>query len=73
MTPDTPALLTDFYALTMAAAYFELGMCDTAVFELFVRRLPGARRYLVAAGLEQIVDYLEGWRFLPDDLEFLRD
>ena len=71
MTPDTPALLTDFYALTMAAAYFELGMCDTAVFELFVRRLPGARRYLVAAGLEQIVDYLEGWRFLPDDLEFL--
>jgi nicotinate phosphoribosyltransferase len=51
MTPDTPALLTDFYALTMAAAYFELGMCDTAVFELFVRRLPGARRYLVAAGL----------------------
>ena len=71
MIPDTPALLTDFYALTMAEAYFELGMCDTAVFELFVRRLPDARRYLVAAGLEQIVDYLEGWRFLPDELEFL--
>ena len=71
MIPDTPALLTDFYALTMAEAYFDLGMCDTAVFELFVRRLPDARRYLVAAGLEQIVDYLEGWRFLPDELEFL--
>ena len=71
MIPDTPALLTDFYALTMAEAYFELGMDDTAVFELFVRRLPDARRYLVAAGLEQIVDYLEGWRFLPDELDFL--
>lgn len=71
MIPDAPALLTDFYALTMAEAYFELGMDDTAVFELFVRRLPDARRYLVAAGLEQIVDYLEGWRFLPDELDFL--
>jgi nicotinate phosphoribosyltransferase len=66
-----PVLLTDFYQLTMAHAYFELGMRDTAVFELFVRRLPPTRRFLVAAGLEQIVDYLENLRFTPEELAFL--
>ena len=47
------ALLTDLYQLTMAQAYFELGMKGTAVFELFVRRLPETRSFLLAAGLEQ--------------------
>ena len=58
-TPPPDALLTDFYELAMAQAYFESGMNDTAVFELFVRRLPKTRQFLVAAGLEQAVDYLE--------------
>src|SRR4051812_24525784 len=66
-----PALLTDLYQLTMAHAYFKLGMRDTAVFELFVRRLPPTRRFLIAAGLTQIVDYLENLRFSAQDLEFL--
>jgi nicotinate phosphoribosyltransferase len=57
----------------MAHAYFELGMRDTAVFELFVRRLPGTRRYLVAAGLEQAVEYLENLRFTDSDMEFLAE
>ena len=57
------ALLTDFYQLAMAQAYFESEMNDTAVFELFVRRLPPRRHFLVAAGLEQAVDYLEQLRF----------
>jgi len=52
-------LLTDLYELTMARAYHELGMQETAVFELFVRRLPPTRRFLIAAGLEQVVEYLE--------------
>jgi hypothetical protein len=43
------ALLTDLYQLTMANAYFELGMRETAVFELFVRRLPAKRHYLITA------------------------
>jgi len=68
---QSSALLTDLYQLTMAHAYFELGMRETAVFELFVRRLPPTRRFLVAAGLEQVVDYLEGLRFAPRDIEFL--
>ncbi len=64
-------LLTDLYQLTMAHAYFELGMRESAVFELFVRRLPPTRKFLLAAGLEQVVDYLEGLRFEPADLDFL--
>lgn len=69
--PPEPALLTDFYQLTMAQAYFELGMGGTAVFELFVRRLPRSRRFLIAAGLERAIGYLETLRFEPQELEFL--
>lgn len=64
-------LLTDLYQLTMAHAYHALEMHDTAVFELFVRRLPRGRAFLVAAGLEQVLDYLENLRFGSTDLEFL--
>ena len=71
MTAAAPALLTDLYQLTMAHAYFELGMRETAVFELFVRRLPPKRRFLLAAGLEQVVDYLETLHFTARELEFL--
>jgi len=66
------ALLTDLYQLAMAHAYHELGMKDTAVFELFVRRLPSTRRFLIAAGLAQVVEYLEGLRFTADDLTYLK-
>jgi len=66
-----PALLTDLYQLTMAQAYFELDMHEIAVFELFVRKLPGTRRFLVAAGLEQVIDYIEQLRFTSEDIEFL--
>ena len=71
MSVTHSALLTDLYQLTMAHAYFELGMRESAVFELFVRRLPGSRRFLIAAGLEQVVEYLEGLRFTQSDVEFL--
>lgn len=64
-------LLTDLYQLTMAHVYFEQGMDDIAVFELVVRRLPAKRRFLLAAGLEQVVEYLEQLRFSAADLEFL--
>ncbi|MFI4868169.1 MAG: nicotinate phosphoribosyltransferase [Steroidobacterales bacterium] len=73
MSPPVSALLTDLYELTMAHAYFQLGMRETAVFELFVRRLPPARRFLIAAGLAQVVDYLEGLRFSADDLAYLKE
>jgi nicotinate phosphoribosyltransferase len=66
------ALLTDLYELTMAAAYFENNFRATATFELFVRSLPPERSFLLAAGLEQALDYLENIRFLPGDIEYLR-
>jgi len=65
------ALLTDFYQLTMGQAYFKLGMNDTATFELFVRRLPSSRGFLVAAGLAQAMEYLEHLRFSAEELDFL--
>lgn len=64
--------VTDLYQITMAAAYFESGMKERASFELFVRRLPPDRGFLVAAGLEQAVHYLENARFGAEDIAFLR-
>jgi nicotinate phosphoribosyltransferase len=68
------ALATDLYQLTMAAGYFHRGLAETtATFELFVRRLPRARRYLVACGIEDALDYLEHLRFEEEDIAFLRE
>lgn len=67
------ALNTDLYELTMAAGYFVAGKIgDMATFELSVRRLPQARNFLIAAGLEQTVEYLLNLRFEPDQIEYLR-
>ena len=68
-----PALSTDLYELTMAAAYFENGMQESATFELFVRSLPPNRNYLIVAGLEQALDYLANFRFTRDEIDFLRE
>jgi len=65
------ALFTDLYELTMLQAYFEEGMVDEAVFSLFVRRLPPRRNYLVACGLENVLEYLESLTFTCDDLAYL--
>ena len=68
---ETGALLTDLYQLTMLQAYFDQGMNDTAVFEFFVRELPAGRNFLVAAGLQQALDYLESLRFSDEELAWL--
>lgn len=52
-------LLTDLYELTMAAGYLQTHFEARATFELFVRHLPPRRNYLVAAGLEQALEFLE--------------
>ncbi|HEV3002806.1 MAG TPA: nicotinate phosphoribosyltransferase [Pirellulales bacterium] len=69
--PASSMLLTDLYQLTMLQGYLEHGMHETAVFEFFVRKLPPGRNFLLAAGLEQVLDYLEHARFTPDDLQWL--
>ncbi|HEV2379214.1 MAG TPA: nicotinate phosphoribosyltransferase [Terriglobia bacterium] len=66
------ALLTDLYELTMAAAYFEHRVPTRATFELFVRQLPPERSYLVAAGLDSALGYLENLHFTDQDVTFLR-
>lgn len=66
------ALLTDLYQLTMAAGYWSAGKTEEiATFELFVRRLPPHRNYLIAAGLEQAVEYLLGLRFEEEEIRYL--
>ncbi|MCX6620743.1 MAG: nicotinate phosphoribosyltransferase [Acidobacteria bacterium] len=66
-------LLTDLYQLTMAAGYHESGKTgEVATFELFVRRLPPNRNFIVAAGLAQAVDYLLNLHFEPPELAYLR-
>ncbi len=67
------ALLTDLYQLTMLQAYWHEGMAETAVFELFVRKFPPQRNFLVAAGLAQAIDYLENLRFSEADIAYLRE
>ena len=68
---ENSALLTDMYQLTMLQGYYEQGMEEVAVFEFFVRKLPKNRGYLVAAGLEQVLNYLEQLSFAPDEIEWL--
>ncbi|CAG9166006.1 Nicotinate phosphoribosyltransferase pncB2 [Cupriavidus laharis] len=71
ITSESP-LLTDLYEFTMMQAYFDAGMNDTASFEFFVRKLPAGRNFLIAAGLEQVLAYLETLRFSADDIGLLK-
>src|SRR5579863_1013999 len=70
--PEHSGLLTDLYELTMAAGYLQTRFDANATFELFVRHLPPHRNYLVAAGLEQALDFLENVHFTAKEIDFLR-
>jgi nicotinate phosphoribosyltransferase len=71
MNPGDSTLLTDLYQLTMLQGYWRHHMHETAVFEFFVRKLPTHRNFLLAAGLEQAILYLEELAFSPADIEWL--
>jgi nicotinate phosphoribosyltransferase len=71
MNPLKSPLLTDLYQLTMLQGYFEAGMTGPAVFELFVRQLPPSRNFLVAAGLEQALEFIADLRFSDDELAWI--
>jgi nicotinate phosphoribosyltransferase len=72
MDPSENPLLTDLYQLAMMQAYLDHGATQTAVFEFFARNLPPRRGFLLAAGLEQALDYLENLRFRAADIDWLR-
>jgi len=72
-------LATDFYQLTMCAAYYQDNLInnreekdDIAVFDLFIRKFPKNRNYLIFAGLEQAINYLQNARFTDKTIDFLR-
>ena len=66
-------MLTDFYEITMANGYFCSEMTDDiAYFDMFFRRVPDEGGYAIMAGLQQLIDYLDGLEFTDDDIEFLR-
>ncbi len=73
MQKPNNTLLCDFYELTMANGYFELGKKDEiAYFDVFYRRVPDGGGFAIAAGLEQAIDYIRTLRFTREDIEFLR-
>ncbi|RUO23939.1 nicotinate phosphoribosyltransferase [Aliidiomarina minuta] len=65
-------LFTDLYELTMLQAYYDQDMHENAVFTLFVRELPATRNYLLACGLDTLLEYLENFSFNADDIDYLR-
>jgi nicotinate phosphoribosyltransferase len=72
VAPEDLGLATDLYQLTMMAAYQARASAGTTTFELFVRRLPRGRAFLVAAGLEQALAYLREVRFSQEQIAYLR-
>ncbi len=66
-------LSTDLYQLTMAAGYFAASkLAERATFELFVRRLPHNRNFVIATGLAQAVEYLQNLRYTAAEIDYLR-
>ena len=72
--PENYTMLCDFYELTMANGYFVMGMADRITyFDIFFREIPDGGGFAIAAGLEQIIDYVKNLHFTEDDIEYLRD
>jgi nicotinate phosphoribosyltransferase len=72
MDVATSPLLTDLYQLNMIQAYLDHGKTQPAVFEFFVRTLPDRRGFLLAAGLEQALEFLENLHFSADEIDWLK-
>jgi nicotinate phosphoribosyltransferase len=71
MNDATSPLLTDLYQLNMIQAYLDHSKTETAVFEFFFRHLPARRGFLLAAGLEQALVFLEGLHFSAEEIDWL--
>ncbi|MEM3703439.1 MAG: nicotinate phosphoribosyltransferase, partial [Candidatus Bathyarchaeia archaeon] len=69
---ENMSMLTDLYELTMCASYFDNKRLEPATFDLFIRKLPPNRSYLLFAGLEQVLHFVEGIRFTEEHIEFLK-
>lgn len=65
-------LLTDLYELTMMQGYYESNSNETVIFDAFYRKNPCDGGYAIAAGLDQIIEYVRHLHFAPDDIDYLR-
>ena len=66
-------MLCDFYELTMGNGYFAVGYKDRiCYFDVFFRRCPDGGGFAIAAGLEQVVDYIQNLHFSQEDIDYLR-
>jgi nicotinate phosphoribosyltransferase len=72
MMPPVSPLLTDLYELNMVQAYLDYGEDGEAAFEFFVRRLPARRGFLLAAGLEDALEFLESMRYSAHEIDWLK-
>ncbi|MGY3765938.1 nicotinate phosphoribosyltransferase [Vagococcus vulneris] len=71
---DSLALHTDFYQLNMMKTYWELGQDQTnSVFECYFRKMPFKHGYVIYAGLERVIDYLDNLIFTDSDIDYLRE
>ncbi len=66
------SLAVDLYELTMAAGYFHHNYNPTVTFELFVRKLPITRNYLIASGIEQAVKYVASLKFSNEEINYIK-
>ncbi len=69
---ENMSLFTDYYELTMCAAYYDNKNFETATFDLFIRRLPENRSYFLFAGLEEALGYLQSIKFTEEHLSYLK-
>src|SRR4030042_3302003 len=72
LTAENMSFFTDYYELTMCAAYFDNKNFETAPFDLFIRRLPENRSYFLVAGLEEALGYLQSIKFTEEHLSYLK-
>jgi nicotinate phosphoribosyltransferase len=72
-TEQNMSMFTDLYELTMCASYFDNKNFEPATFDLFIRRLPENRSYLLFAGLEQVLLYLKSVKFTEEHLAYLKN
>lgn len=73
ITEQNCTMLCDFYQLTMGNGYFRTRHADRiAYFDVFFRRVPDGGGYAICAGLEQVINYIQGLRFCEEDIQYLR-
>ena len=72
MANQNLTLLTDLYELTMMQGYFNEQSNDTVIFDAFYRTNPDGNGFAIAAGLEQVVEYIENLHFDKEDIDYLR-